>query len=136
MPTDDAYFSGHLVMSHLWTCMNCNVVSYHSLTCIVSRLLSFEYAQYFTLLLYYFPAKGFESSVLCLFLVCCGCYSSYIVSVHIQCQAFIHTLSLCRRHSCWLRLAKHETLTPLRHLASPLVCRVPECPTWCSIAVP
>ena len=32
------------------------------------------------------------------FLVCCDCDTSYIVSVHIQCQASIHTLSLCRGH--------------------------------------
>ena len=57
------------------------------------------------------------------FLVRCGCYISYIVSVHIQYEASIFTLLLCRGHSWRVRLAKHETLTPLGHLDSPLVCR-------------
>ena len=59
------------------------------------------------------------------FLVCCGCDTSYIVSVHIQIQAFIYTLSLCRGHSWRVRLAKQETLTPPGLLVSPLVCRGP-----------
>ena len=69
-----------------------------------------------------------------LFLVCCGCDTSYIGSVHIQCQASIYTLSLCRGHSWRMRLAKQETPTPPGHLVSPLVCRVHECPPWCFIA--
>ena len=61
-------------------------------------------------------------------------WAFYIMSVHIQCQAFIYyTLSLCRGHSWRVRLAKQETLTPPGHLVSPLVCRVRECPPWCSI---
>ena len=58
----------------------------------------------------------------------CGCDTSYIVSVHIQCQAVIYTLSFCRGHS---PLAKQETLTPPGHLVSPLVCRGP----WMSTVV-
>ena len=65
------------------------------------------------------------------FLVCCGCDTSYIVSIHIQCQASIYTLSLCRGHSWRVRLAKQETLTPPGHLVSPLVCRGP----WMSTVV-
>ena len=65
------------------------------------------------------------------FLMCCGCDTSYIMSVHIQCQAFIYTLSLCRGHSWRVRLAKQETLTPPGHLVSPLVCRGP----WMSTVV-
>ena len=59
----------------------------------------------------------------------------YIVSVHIQCQASIYTLSLCRGHSLRVRLAKQETLTPPGHLVSPLVwfAGVRECPPWCYI---
>ena len=60
-----------------------------------------------------------------------ACDTSYIVSVHIQCQASIHTLSLCRGHSWRVRLAKQETLTPPGHLVSPLVCRSP----WMSTVV-
>ena len=63
--------------------------------------------------------------------MCCGCDTSYIVSVHIQCQAFIYTLSLCRGHSWRVRLAKQETLTPPGHLVSPLVYRGP----WMSTVV-
>ena len=47
-----------------------------------------------------------------IFLVCCGCDTSYKVSVHIQCQAYIYTLLLCRRDSWRMRLAKQETLAP------------------------
>ena len=49
----------------------------------------------------------------------------YIVSVHIQYQASIYTISLCCGHSWRVRLAKQETLTPPGHLVSPLVCRGP-----------
>ena len=46
-----------------------------------------------------FPARGSTQVLICLFLVCCGCETSYIVSVHIQCQASIYTISLCRGHA-------------------------------------
>ena len=78
-----------------------------------------------------FPARGSTQVLLCLFLVCCGCDTSYIVSVHIQCQASIYKLSLCRGHSWRVRLAKQETLTPPGHLVSPLVYRGP----WMSTVV-
>ena len=65
------------------------------------------------------------------FLVCCGCDTSNIVSIHIQCRASIYTLSLCRGHSWRVRLAKQETLTPPGHLVSPLVCMGP----WMSTVV-
>ena len=69
-------------------------------------------------------------------LVSCGCDTSCIVSVHIQCQATIYTLSLCSGYSWRVRLAKQETLTPPGHLVSPLVCRGPLMSTavlhcWC-----
>ena len=78
-----------------------------------------------------FPARDSTQVLLCIFLVCCGCETSYIVSVHIQCQASVYTLSLCRGHSWRVRLAKQETLTPPGHLVSPLVCRGP----WMSTVV-
>ena len=78
-----------------------------------------------------FPTRGSTQVLLCRFLVCCGYDISYIVSVHIQCQASIYSLSLCRGHSWRLRLAKQETLTPPGHLVSPLVCRDP----WMSTVV-
>ena len=82
------------------------------------------------------PREGFDSSVIMPFSWCCGCDTSYIVSVHIQCQASIDTPSLCRGHSWRVRLAKQETLTPPGHLVSPLVCRGPWMSTlvlycWC-----
>ena len=78
------------------------------------------------------PRKGFDlKCYYAFFLMCCGCDTSYIMSVHIQCQAFIYTLSLCRGHSWRVRLAKQETLTPPGHLVSPLVCRGP----WMSTVV-
>ena len=78
------------------------------------------------------PRKGFESSVIMPFSWCVVAVdTSYIVSVHIQRQASIYTLSLCRGYSCWVRLAKQETLTPPGHLVSPLVCRGP----WMSTVV-
>ena len=83
-----------------------------------------------------FPARCSTQVLLCLFLVCCGCDTSYIVSVHTQCQASIYTLSLCCGHSWQVRLAKQETLTLPGHLVSPLVCRGPWMSTvmlycWC-----
>ena len=72
------------------------------------------------------PREGFDlKCYYAFFLVCCGCDTSYRVSVHIQFQASIYTLSLCRGHSWQVRLAKQETLTPPGHLASPLVCSGP-----------
>ena len=63
--------------------------------------------------------------------MCCGCDTSYIVSLHIQCQTSICTLSLFRGHSWRVRLANQETLTPPGHLVSPLFCRGP----WMSTVV-
>ena len=80
-----------------------------------------------------FPARGSSQVLLCLFLVCCGCDTFYIVSVQIQCQASVYTLSLCRGHSWRVRLAKQDKLTPPGQLVSPLVSGVRECPPWCSI---
>ena len=77
-----------------------------------------------------FCRKGFKWYY-AFFLVCCVCDTSYIVLVHIQCQASIYTLSLCRGHSWRVRLAKQVTLTLPVHLVSPLVCRVP----WMSTVV-
>ena len=67
----------------------------------------------------------------------CDCDTSYIVSVHIQCQASIYTLSFCRGHSWRVRLAKQDTLTPPGHLVSPVVCTCPWMSTvvlycWCN----
>ena len=70
-----------------------------------------------------FPARGSTQILLCLFLVCCGCDTSYIVPVHIQCQATIWTMSFCRGLSWRVRQAKQDTLTPPGQLVSPLVCR-------------
>ena len=42
MPTEDAYSSGHLVLSHFGTCMCSNVETNLSWTCLLSGLLNFE----------------------------------------------------------------------------------------------
>ena len=43
MPTEDAYSSGHLVLSHFGTCMCSNVETNLSWTCLDSGLLNFEH---------------------------------------------------------------------------------------------
>ena len=43
MPTEDAYASGHLVLSHFGTCKCSNVETNLSWTCLVSWLLNFEH---------------------------------------------------------------------------------------------
>ena len=58
-------------------------------------------------------------------------FNTFGKSVHIQFQASIYTLSLCRGHSWQVWLAKQETLTPPGHLVSPLVSRGP----WMSTVV-
>ena len=67
------------------------------------------------------PREGFYSSVIMPLSWCVVAVTLPLVSVHIQCQASIYTLSLCRAHSWRVRLAKQETLTPPGHLVSPLV---------------
>ena len=43
MPTEDAYSSGHLVLSHFGTCMCSNIEINLFWTCLVSGLLNFEH---------------------------------------------------------------------------------------------
>ena len=43
MPTEDAYSSGHLVLSHFGTCICSNVETNLSSTCLVFGLLNFEH---------------------------------------------------------------------------------------------
>ena len=47
MPTEDAYSSGHLVLSHFWTCMCSNVETNLSWICLVSGFLNFEHPSVF-----------------------------------------------------------------------------------------
>ena len=68
--------------------------------------------------------------------MCCGCGTSYIVSVHIKFQASIYTLSLCRGHSWRVRLAKQETLTPPGIWSHLWFARVHECPLCALLLVP
>ena len=79
-----------------------------------------------------FPARGSTKVLLCLFLVCCGCDTSYIVSVHIQCQAYIYTLSLCRGHLWRVRLAKQKRQLLPGTWSQLWFAGVCECPSWCS----
>ena len=50
MPTEDAYSSGHLVLSHFGTCRCSNVETNLFRTCLVSGLLSFEHPSVFQFL--------------------------------------------------------------------------------------
>ena len=82
------------------------------------------------------PREGFDLSVTmyyAFFLVCCGCHTSYIVSVHIQCQASIYTRSLSCRHSWRVRLANQETLIFPGTWSHLWFAGVRECLSWCSI---
>ena len=67
------------------------------------------------------------------FLLCCGCDTSYIVSVHIQCQASIYTLPLCRGHSWRVRLARRRRWLLPGTWSHLWFAGVTECPPWCSI---
>ena len=83
------------------------------------------------------PSEALDSSVIMPFSWYVVGTSTYIVLVHIQCQASIYTLLLCLGHSRRVRLAKQETLTPPGHLVSPLICRGPWMSTvvlysWCN----
>ena len=55
--TEDAYSSGHLVLTHFGTCMCFNVETNLSRTCLVSGLLSFEHP---SVLLFCFKLSGME----------------------------------------------------------------------------
>ena len=52
MPTEDAFSSGHLVLSHFWICNCSNVETNLSWTCLFSGLLSFEHPSVLQFLLY------------------------------------------------------------------------------------
>ena len=72
-------------------------------------------------------ARGSTQVLLCLFPGVLWMDTSYIVSVHIQCQASIHTLSVCRGHSWRVRWLLPGTSSHLWFAG------VRECPPWCSI---
>ena len=52
MPTEDAYSSGHLVLSHFGTCMYSNVETNLSWTCLASGILNFEHPSVLLFCLY------------------------------------------------------------------------------------
>ena len=113
---------GALLLMTQWQCIS-SLVFYIFVILVPFAVWSWQYS---------FPRVVRLKCYYAFFLVYCGCDSSYIVSVHIQCQASIYTLSLCRGHSRRVRLAKQETLTPPGHMVSSLVCRGP----WMSTVVP
>ena len=123
-------YSGNLYKMYLSFTLT-NLPAYPYLSVSVKKTTSSQYA------LQYFVWIGNIPSISRTFQVFVSSYqiildySSYIVSVHIQCQASIYTFSLCRGHSWRVRLAKQETLTPPGHLVSHLVCRGP----WMSTVV-
>ena len=53
MPTEDAYSSGHLVLSHFGTCKCSNVETNLSWTCLVSGLLSLKHPSVLLFFAYY-----------------------------------------------------------------------------------
>ena len=62
MPTEDAYSSGHLVLSHFGTCMCSNVETNLSWACLVSGPLNFEHPSVLLFCLIHYLS-------ICLFLV-------------------------------------------------------------------
>ena len=78
-----------------------------------------------------FAARGSTQVLLCLFLVCCGCDTSYIVSVHIQ-PPYIHFRCVAGIHSGCGYPSRRRWLLPgtWSHL---WFAGVRECPPWCSI---
>ena len=47
MPTEEAYSSWHLVLSHFWTWKSSNIETNLSRTCLVSGILVLNFPQYF-----------------------------------------------------------------------------------------
>ena len=116
---------GAVLLVPQWRCISSFVFYILCHTCSLCRVE----------LVVQFSARGSTQVLLCLFLVCCGCGCGtfYIVSVHVQCQSSIYTLSLCRGHSWRVRLAKQEMLTPPGTWSHLWFAGVRECPPWCSI---
>ena len=67
MPTEDAYSSGHLVLSHFGTCMCSNVETNLSWTCLVSGLLNLNTPRYFSFTV--LGKKGTMPNFNCYFLI-------------------------------------------------------------------
>ena len=76
---------GALLLVPQWQCISSFVFLHFCHTCSLCRVEL------------QFPAGVRLKCYYAFFLVCCGCDTSYIVSVHIQCQAFIYTLSFVSR---------------------------------------
>ena len=64
MPTEDAYSSGHLILSHFGACKYSNVETNISWTCLVSGLLSFEHPSVLLFLLSISECYFFISTIL------------------------------------------------------------------------
>ena len=66
--------------------------------------------------------------------MCCGCDTSYKETVHIQCEVFIYTLSLCRGHLWEDAASLAEDAYSFQDTLSHLwFAGVHEYPPWCSI---
>ena len=104
-------------------------VTVHQFFCILHFCHTFSLCR--VRLVTQFPARSSTQVLLCLFPGVLWLWQFlYTVGPH-PVLASIYTLSLCRGHSWWVRLAKQETLNPPGHLVSPLVCMGP----WMSTVV-
>ena len=98
MPTEDAYSSGHLVLSHFGTCMCSNVETNLSWTCLVSGLLNFEHPSVLLFCFTHFWMYG----VLC-YLFACFIYSVCTAHAVPWWEQNFSTETMC---VCWLLLGR------------------------------
>ena len=107
MPTEDAYSSRHLVLSHFGTCMCSNVETNLSWTCLVSGLLNFEHP---SVLLFCFAIR-YLSSMLYVYrflwplrlgwlLVCC-LYKEVYLQIFKRVSFWLH--DCCGEWKGWVR---------------------------------
>ena len=104
MPIEDAYSSGHLVLSHYGTCKCSNVETNVSWTCLVSGLLSFEHPSVLLFLLpnvfrslwYLCAALEFSISILKIYKSPLNCYHRVI---HVYITSFLKHLEIFRSYS-------------------------------------
>ena len=125
VPTEDAYSSGHLVLSHFGTCMCSNVETNLSWTCLVSGLLNFEHPS--VLLFCFVPYVRFwvEIRRFGRILMFCCCWKAYVAREQwgftLSCWSVItgtYWLMNCRTsvasRSCWYRAAFKVPLAKIR----------------------
>ena len=92
MPTEDAYSSGHLALSHFWTCMCSNVETNLSWTCLVSGLLTFGHP---SVILFWEQHQNWHMSV---YTICCLSLGTTSILTHVCLYniLFILTVDFCQ----------------------------------------